>query len=102
VEFNPRTTPEWEFVTAGKVKLSSMRFRLRNNGGPNTCQLEAKHLLGRFPVEKTPQPLVVTFTKAKLNQLREGAGGECGTGGMHALSGTFTFTSEGQPIEVVK
>jgi hypothetical protein len=104
--FNPKFTM-LTLVGTGKVKWSGPRFKLTPKeslggppGGHNACQFEAKNLKGTFPVGKTPQPLVVTFSKLKLNLVREAAGSFCERGGTHTLSATFTFTSEGQPLEV--
>ncbi|HUH80705.1 MAG TPA: hypothetical protein VLZ06_05200 [Solirubrobacteraceae bacterium] len=104
--FAPVQTPELKLNTKGQALLHFTRLRLvpkADVGTPeeHACIVSAATLKGTFPVSTTAQPLVLTFTSAKMKM--EAQGSECGAGrGSKPLfSGTFTVTSRGSTVEAV-
>jgi hypothetical protein len=71
-------------------------------GEKEACVATSNGIKGKFPLSETPQLLTVTFSNAKMH-LESGHGLECGhaRGHLPFLSGTFTFTSGGSPVEAV-
>lgn len=113
VSYIPEQTSQFTFSAKGDAELTTPRFKLEpvedleKKGGHEaySCVVEKKKadLKGPFPLSEAAQPLVVTFTEESM-KMAPNAGSECGRGpGKNpVLSATFTFTSEGSPIEVVR
>jgi hypothetical protein len=104
----PLQTPELTLNTKGKALLRFTRLRLvpkedieKPEALQQACIISAATFRGTFPVTTTPQPLVVTFTNAKMKM--EAQGTECGLGreAKPLFTGTFTVTSRGSTVEVV-
>ena len=105
--FEPVQTPELKLTTKGQAQLHFTRLRLvpkADVGAPeeHACIVSAITLKGTFPVSTTAQPLVLTFSSAKMKI--EVQGPECGTG--HGakpvfFTGTFAVTSRGSIVEAV-
>jgi hypothetical protein len=92
----------------GKAEIRSPYFRLEplesvEHPPGSFCQVYVSKMLGTFPVGATPQPLVVTFTDvaAKLGNPRPTYCGKEQPQPRPTISGGFTFSSGGLPIEVV-
>jgi hypothetical protein len=105
----PMQPPELQLNRKAEALLRFPRVRLIpeadiNNpaGQKEACTVSSNGFKGSFGLSETPQPLTVTFTNAKTH-IEGGHGAECGHGKNHSpfLSGTFTFTSGGLPVEVV-
>jgi len=90
----------WRFPRFKLIPLADVE----NPGGhKETCDITSNQLAGTFPVnDETPQPLVVTFTGARMH-LKGDHGTECGSGkgASPLLSTTLTLTSDGSQVEAV-
>ena len=104
----PLQTPELTLNTKGKALLKFTRLRLvpkanieKPENKQEACVISAATFRGSFPVTTTAQPLVVTFTGAKMKI--EAQGTECGAGptSKPLFTGTFTATSRGSTVEAV-
>jgi hypothetical protein len=107
-KFQPVQTPELVLSKTGKALLHFVTLRLvpradieKPENKQEACIVSATTMRGTFPVTTTPQPLVVTFTAAKMKLQPEGA--ECGAGpeSKPTFTATFTGTSHGSQIEAV-
>ncbi len=107
-KFQPVQTPELVLSKTGKALLHFVSLRLvpradieKPENKQEACIVSATTMRGTFPVTTTPQPLVVTFTAAKMKLQAQGA--ECGAGpeAKPVFTATFTGSSHGSPIEVV-
>ncbi len=105
----PKEPAELIVERKGNAELRFARWRMtpledieKPPGQKEACAASTNALKGTFPLSATPQPLTVTFTNSKLH-LEGSHGTECGTkkGQNPTVSTTFTFTSEGQPVEAV-
>ena len=105
----PTQPAEMILERKGNITLRFARFRMtplaninKPPGEKEACVASSNAVKGTFPLSMTPQPLTVTFTNAKMH-LESSHGVECGskTGHSPTMSATFTFTSEGQPVEAV-
>jgi len=65
--------------------------------GGAKCAFASKKVLSSFPVSTTPVPLVIT-TSNQVFKLKAGSTAGCPTEGK--LNGTFSTTSNGEPVEV--
>lgn len=106
--FEPVQTPELTLNTKGKALLRFTRLKLvpladieKPEGHQEACIISAATFRGTFPVTETAQPLVITFTAAKMKI--EAQGTECGAGreAKPLFTGTFTVSSRGSTVEVV-
>ncbi len=105
----PKSPPELILERKGNAQLRFFRVRLtpledinKPPGQHEACVAASTVIKGTFPLSATPQPLTITFTNAKMH-LEADHGAECGGKKGHSptLSGTFTFTSEGEVVEDV-
>jgi len=105
----PSSPPELILERKGNAEFRFFRLRLTPledvnapSGHHEACVAASNLLKGTFPLSATPQPLTITFTNAKMH-LESDHGKECSGPKNHSpyMSGTFTFTSEGQVVEDV-
>ena len=105
--WNPTSPAKFEFAAKGKALLLNARIRLvpikyeeAPPGKHHGCNPEKAKGKGSYKADETPQPLVANFAGIKWKGLRE-SGAESACKENPVFSAGFTFSSEGQPIEVV-
>lgn len=89
----------WRFPRFKLIPLADVE---KPAGHKEACDIISNQIAGTFPLSETPQPLVITFSAARMH-LKGSHGAECGTGSgaSPALSATLTFTSRGSQVEAV-
>ncbi|HUH80706.1 MAG TPA: hypothetical protein VLZ06_05205 [Solirubrobacteraceae bacterium] len=105
----PQNPPEFILEKKGNADLRFPGLRMtpledieKPRGHHESCVALSNAVKGTFPLSATPQPLTVTFTNVKM-RLGANHGAECGSKKGHSpmMSATFSFTSEGQGVDVV-
>lgn len=105
--WNPTTPPKFEFAAKGKAFLLNARVRLvplkyveAPQGHHHGCNPEKVKTKGSYKATTSPMPLVASFGGIKWKGLRE-SGKESACKENPVFSAGFSFSSEGQPVEVV-
>jgi hypothetical protein len=105
--WNPQTPPKFEFGAKGKAFLLNARVRLvplkyveAPEGHHHGCNPEKVKTKGSYKATETPKPLVANFGPIKWKGLRE-SGNESACKENPVFSAGFSFSSEGQTVEVV-
>lgn len=112
VQWKPLNPPYLEFFYAGraelrygKIQLTTPRYEERHEQAQQ-CELlgpgKPSYITGYFAVGETPQPFVVGFQNPKL-KLKRPAVPLCARKSETSveLTASYTFTSEGAPVEVL-
>jgi len=105
----PQNPPEFILDKKGGAQLRFPGFKMtpledieKPPGQHEACTALSNGIKGAFPLSNSLQQLVVSYTNVKMH-LAADHGAECGSRAGHSpfMSATFTFTSEGQEVEVV-
>ncbi len=112
VQWDPLNPPYFEFFYAGRAELRYAMIQLttpryeEHHEQPAQCEMlgpgKPSYIRGDFAIGETPQPFVVRFQNPTL-KLKRPAIPLCATSSRETveLTGSYTFTSEGAPVEVV-